>query len=192
MKLIVGLGNPGKEHAGTRHNVGFEVVDGFAASLEANFKLQKDFKAEIAEARIGSEKVLLAKPVTFMNLSGDAVRAIASFYKIPVENVLLVHDEMDYAPGLFAFSIGSGPAGHNGVESVQEALATKEIARLRIGVGRPTVETKENYVLGRPSAPDRALIDEALHSALSALRDWSSSGIDKAMNVWNGLKRASS
>ncbi len=192
MKLIVGLGNPGKEYAGTRHNIGFEAVDAFAASLEASFKLQKDFKAEIAEARIGSEKVLLAKPVTFMNLSGEAVRAIASFYKIPIENVLLVHDEMDYAPGLFAFSIGSGPAGHNGVESVQEALATKEIARLRIGVGRPTVETKENYVLGRASTADRALIDETLHSALSALRDWSSSGIDKAMNVWNGLKRASS
>jgi PTH1 family peptidyl-tRNA hydrolase len=192
MKLIVGLGNPGKEYAGTRHNVGFEAVGALAASLEATFKLQKDFKAEIAEARIGTEKVLLAKPVTFMNLSGEAVRAIASFYKIPIENVLLVHDEMDYVPGLFAFSIGSGPAGHNGVESVQEALATKEIARLRIGVGRPTVETKENYVLGRPSAPDRSLIDYALHSALSALRDWSSSGLDKAMNLWNGLKRASS
>lgn len=192
MKLIVGLGNPGKEYAGTRHNVGFEVVDAFAAPLEATFKLQKDFKAEIAEARIGSEKVLLAKPVTFMNLSGEAVRAIKSFYKLSVEDILLVHDEMDFAPGAFAFSIGSGPAGHNGVESVQEALATKEIARLRIGVGRPTVETKENYVLGRFSKEEQASITSLLPNLRLAICDWTSSGLDKAMNLWNGLKRASS
>ncbi len=192
MKLIVGLGNPGKEYADTRHNLGFEVVDALAASMDASFKLQKDFKAEIAEIRIGSEKVLLAKPVTFMNLSGDAVRALASFFKLSVQDILIVHDEMDYAPGVFAFSTGSGPAGHNGIESVQEAVGTKEIARLRIGVGRPTVEAKEDYVLGRPSASDRKLINGVIEDAGKAAQDWVSQGLTKAMNTWNGLKRASS
>jgi len=105
---------------------------------------------------------------------------------------LIVHDEMDYAPGIFAFSIGSGPAGHNGVESVQEALGTKEVARLRIGVGRPTVEAKEDYVLGRPSASDRKLINGVTEDVCNAMQDWVIQGLTKAMNTWNGLKRASS
>lgn len=191
MKLIVGLGNPGKEYAGTRHNVGFEIVDALANSLEASFKPAKEFKSEIAEARVGSEKILLAKPTTFMNLSGDAVRAIASFYKIPTENILIIQDEMDYAIGEFAFTPENGPAGHNGIASIQEVLGTKKIGRLRVGVSRPTVEAKEDYVLGRFSKDDLQTLGSISKDVQSALRDWMEQGLTKAMNTWNGVKGAS-
>jgi PTH1 family peptidyl-tRNA hydrolase len=187
MKLVVGLGNPGKEYAGTRHNVGFEIVDALANSLETSFKSAKEFKAEIAEARSGSEKILLAKPTTYMNLSGDAVRAIASFYKIPTENILIIQDEMDYAVGDFAFTQENGPAGHNGIESIQQALGTKKIGRLRVGVGRPTVEAKEDYVLGRFSKEDLQKFGSISGDVQSALKDWVACGLTKAMNTWNGV-----
>jgi PTH1 family peptidyl-tRNA hydrolase len=190
MKLIVGLGNPGKEYAGTRHNLGFEALDHLAEKLETSFKTDKKFQAEIAEAHIGSEKVLLAKPTTFMNLSGDAVQALKSFYKLENADILVLHDEMDYEPGKIAFSIGSGPAGHNGVESIQERLATKEIARLRLGIGRPTIEAKEDYVLGRPSDADRGLINSKLDDTRYAILDFVTKGLTKAMNVWNAVKSA--
>lgn len=190
MKLIVGLGNPGKEYAGTRHNVGFEIVDALANSLEASFKPAKEFKTEITEGRVGSEKILLAKPTTYMNLSGEAVRAIASFYKIPLENILIVHDEMDYPIGEFAFTPESGPAGHNGIESIQQVLGTKKIARLRVGVGRPTVEAKEDYVLGRFSKDDLQTLGSISSDVQAALKDWMTLGLTKAMNTWNGVKGA--
>ena len=191
MKLIVGLGNIGKEYAGTRHNVGFEIVDALAHSLEASFKMAKEFKAEIAEARSGSEKILIAKPTTYMNLSGEAVRAIVSFYKIAMEDVLIVHDEMDYAVGVFAFTPENGPAGHNGILSIQETFGTKKIARLRVGVGRPTVEAKEDYVLGRFSKDDLQKLGSISSDVQSALKDWMKVGLTKAMNTWNGVKSAS-
>src|SRR5689334_6786030 len=139
MKLIVGLGNPGKEYAGTRHNIGFRILDALA---ESPFKDESKFKSEISEMRVGSEKVILAKPTTFMNNSGEAVQALKSFYKLEDGDILVIQDEMDYMPGVFAFSFGNGPAGHNGIASIQEMLATRDFARLRIGIGRPSVGTK--------------------------------------------------
>lgn len=188
MKLIVGLGNPGKAYAGTRHNIGFDVVDALAKDMEATFRTDKSLKAEIAETRLGSEKVLLAKPTTFMNLSGDAVRSIVSFYKIPLEDVLIIQDEMDYAPGTFAFSIGNGPGGHNGITSIQESLASKNFARLRIGIGRPSVEAKEDYVLGRMSNAERSAMTARFQDMLHAIKDWMDKGLTKTMNVWNAVK----
>lgn len=192
MKLIVGLGNPGKEYASTRHNIGFEAVDAFAKECKASFKTEKKFHAEIAETRIDSEKVIIAKPITFMNLSGDAVQVLKSFYKLSNSDILVIHDEMDFAPGTFAFSIGRNPAGHNGVESIQKVLGTKEFARLRLGIGRPTVETKEDYVLSKFSKEVRSLLVQTLRDTRYAIRDWLSLGLDKTMNVWNGVKSDSS
>ena len=192
MKLIVGLGNPGKEYAHTRHNVGFAAVDALAEELGTSFKPEKKFQAEIADARLGDEKILLAKPTTFMNLSGEAVQALKSFYKLENRDILIVHDEMDFAPGDLQFSVNSGPAGHNGVESVQERLGTKDVARLRIGIGRPSVGTKEDFVLTKFDKEESKLVKDVLKKAPDALRMWIEQGLTKTMNVWNGVKGASS
>ncbi len=189
MKLIVGLGNPGKEYDGTRHNIGFAVLDAFAKSP---FRKETKFKAEISELRLGNEKVLLAKPTTFMNLSGEAVQALKAFYKLENSDILIVHDEMDFAPGAFQFSIGSGPAGHNGVESIQERLGTKDVARLRIGIGRPAVGTKEDFVLTKFGKEESKLIKEVLKKTTEAVGMWTEQGLTKTMNVWNGVKGAAS
>lgn len=189
MKLIVGLGNPGSEYANTRHNLGWLAVSEAAARCGAEpFKTKKDFKAEISEGRIGDEKVLFVHPLTFMNLSGEAVRAIVTFFKVELTNILIVQDELDYAPGSFAFTAKGGPAGHNGVTSIQETLATTNLNRLRIGIGRPVAPiTKEAYVLQPFSKEERTLIDEAVDNATQAILDWVTSGIDKASNTWNGV-----
>jgi PTH1 family peptidyl-tRNA hydrolase len=184
MKLIVGLGNPGKEYEGTRHNVGFRVLDALA---ESPFTLESKFKAEVSEYRIGTEKVLLAKPTTFMNLSGDAVQALKSFYKIENQDILVIQDEMDHPTGVFTFSINAGPAGHNGIHSIQERLGTKEIARLRIGIGRPSVGTKEDFVLTRFSKEEEASISSREADLVQAVKDWITQGLTKTMNVWNGI-----
>ncbi len=194
MKLIVGLGNPGKEYIGTRHNAGFELVDRLADKLQASsFKPETKFKSEIAEARVGTEKVLLVKPQTFMNASGEAVQALTAFYKLDLKDVLIVHDEMDYSPGVFAFSIGSGPAGNNGIASIQEMLGTKDIARLRIGIGRSSASmANEDYVLNKPTLEERLAIDSAMEKCLQAAEQWITEGLTKAMNSWNGVKSATS
>jgi PTH1 family peptidyl-tRNA hydrolase len=194
MKLIVGLGNPGKEYAGTRHNAGFELVDRLSAALQSSaYSLQKGFKSEIAEVRVGDEKVLIAKPQTFMNASGEAVQALIAFYKLDLKDVLIVHDEMDYSPGVFAFSIGSGPAGNNGVASIQEMLGTKDIARLRIGIGRSSASmANDDYVLNKPTLEERLEIDRSIGLGIDAVKQWIKEGLTKTMNSWNGVKSATS
>lgn len=182
MKLIVGLGNPGTEYDGTRHNIGFRVLDSVA---ETPFKNESKFKAEISEMRVGSEKVILAKPTTFMNLSGDALQALKSFYKLENSDILIVHDEMAFPVGRFAFTVGASPAGHNGVASIQERLGSKDIPRLRIGIGRPTIGTKEDFVLTRFTPEEHAIIDTLLSDFRLSTFDWVSLGIDKSMNIWN-------
>lgn len=189
MKLIVGLGNPGKEYDGTRHNIGFAVLDVLAT---APYKKEVKFKSAISELRLGDEKVLLVKPITFMNLSGEAVQALKSFYKLEDADILVIHDEMDFAPGTFQFSVGSGPAGHNGVESIQERLGTKNVARLRIGIGRPAGGTKEDFVLTKFGTEESKLMKEALKKTTEAAKMWMKEGLTKTMNVWNGLKGAAS
>jgi len=187
MKLIVGLGNPGKEYEGTRHNIGFRLLDALA---EAPFKNEAKFKSDISELRLGSEKVILAKPTTFMNNSGEAVQALKAFYKLEDGDILVIQDEMYYAPGVFAFATNSGPAGHNGISSIQERLGTKETPRLRIGIGRPSVGTKEDFVLTKFSKDEESKIYARQDDMLQAAKDWVSQGLTKTMNVWNAVKSA--
>lgn len=184
MKLIVGLGNPGKEYAGTRHNIGFMALD----LLSNDFKLDPKLKSELADIRIAGEKVLLAKPTTFMNLSGDAVQAIKSFYKIENADILVVQDEMDLPLGTLKFYVG-GPAGHNGVISVQERLGG-EVARLRLGIGRTDAESKD-YVLGTFGKDEAVVLKLTLSKSKEAILAWAEQGLTKAMNVWNGVESAS-
>lgn len=132
MKLIIGLGNPGKEYTGTRHNLGFFVVEQFATKHGATFQQKPKFKAEITELTIGGEKVILAKPTTYYNLSGQAVRAISDFYKIIPTNILIIHDELDLPFGTVRARVGGSSAGNNGVQSITDRLGP-DTARLRIG-----------------------------------------------------------
>ena len=188
MKLIIGLGNPGKEYEHTRHNVGWDAVVGLAENLRAKFRTKKEWKAEVADAHLDGQKVALVLPLTFMNLSGEAVQKIAAFYKVAHENILIVHDEMDYPVGEAAFLKRGGPAGHNGVESVQQTLGTKDLARLRIGIGRPMAPIKkEDYVLQHFSADERKRALPAIEKAVRGSQTWIAEGIDKAMNTWNGV-----
>jgi PTH1 family peptidyl-tRNA hydrolase len=183
MKLIIGLGNPGKEYEATRHNAGFIAVDAFAKEVDADWKTDAKRKAIIATATINSEKVILAKPQTFMNLSGDAAATLVSFYKVAPRDILLVHDEMDIEPGRIQFKDGGSAAGHNGVASVYERLGTQEIQRLRIGIGRPPVGQMrgEDWVLSQMSPLDAP---KPLDTT-SGMRDWIEGGIAKASGKWN-------
>jgi peptidyl-tRNA hydrolase, PTH1 family len=187
MKLIVGLGNPGKKYEHTRHNVGWDTMRRFADAHQALFQTKPDFKAEIAEIRLNNEKVLLALPHTFMNLSGEAVQTIAHYYKIPIEQILIVQDEMDYDVGRMALVAQAGPAGHNGIVSIQEALGTDKIARLRIGIGRPQAPiAKEDYVLQPFAKEEQETIDKVIGQAVEATKDWIMHSTEHTMNAWNG------
>lgn len=183
MKLIVGLGNPGKEYGGTRHNAGFLAVDALAERLGVPWSDDGKRKAEVAKALLGSKTTLLAKPTTFMNRSGEAVQALISFYKIAPHDVLIVHDDMDLEPGRVQFKRDGGAAGHNGVQDILDRLGTDRVNRLRIGIGRPEPEQipSEDWVLGKLS-PEQSpnLLDIA-----SAMRDWIEEGVEVASNRWN-------
>lgn len=158
--LIVGLGNIGAEYDGTRHNIGFACVDSFAKtnSLDA-WILKKDLKCQISTGRIGEVRVYAIKPTTFMNLSGEAVQAVASFYRIPVENTVVVHDELDIDFGQLRLRVGGSAAGHNGIKSVSQHIG-EDFARIRIGIGpkHPARIASEKFVLQAFSAEEQAQI----------------------------------
>lgn len=189
MKLIVGLGNPGDAYLNTRHNAGFLAVDALAMEEDGAWKTDDKRKADIYRMEIDGEDVIIAKPHTFMNLSGDAVQALTSFYHIGLNDMLIVHDEMDLPPGRLQLKPGGGDAGHNGLSSIIERLGTDQFPRLRIGVGRPPADSRQptaDYVLG-PLSPDDA--PNAL-DVTDIMRDWIGSGMEKAMNKWNSKPRS--
>jgi len=134
MKLIIGLGNPGKEYAKTRHNVGFMVIDALAKNLGVDFKLNKKFQAEIAVIKNGKEEIVLVKPQTFMNLSGSTVRAVMDFYKLSSKDIVVIHDDKDILFGQVKYQTDRSAAGHNGIKSLIEHLGTQDFARIRVGV----------------------------------------------------------
>lgn len=190
MKIIVGLGNPGKDYAKTRHNIGWMLLDVLTETLKATtFRKQSAFQAEIAEAHVESEKILLVKPTTYMNRSGEAVSALLSYYHLHTNDFLVVQDEMDFPLGKMAFSASGGAAGHNGIGSIHTALGTKELNRLRLGIDRPQGQIKsEDYVLQTFSAEEQKVLRETLTRASKATMDWISLGLTRTMNSWNGVE----
>ena len=182
MKLIVGLGNPGKAYENSRHNAGFLAVDAFAK--DAAWTEDAKRHAIVGKTTADGETVVLAKPTTFMNLSGEAVQALASYYKIDPSDILVIQDEMDLPPGELRFSLDGNAAGHHGIESIYGLLGNdhEKISRLRIGIGRPNgpIPT-EDWVLG---TIDPATLETAERAA-DAVSDWITDGLEKAMNVWN-------
>ncbi len=182
LKLIVGLGNPGTEYARTRHNAGFQFVDELARRHGAIFRSEPRHRAELARARIDATELWLLKPMSYMNHSGDPVRSVASFYKVPLESILVAYDELDFPPGVVRLKQGGGAAGHNGMRDVIAQMGDA-FWRLRIGIGHPGDRAQVlDYVLGRPSAADAALIHEALVAAADAMSVLLTEGAQIAMN----------
>lgn len=184
MKAIVGLGNPGREYAGTRHNVGFAVIDLLAQGPGVD-RFQSRFQAQVADWQEGSEKLLLVKPETFMNLSGRCVRQLVDFYQLPLENVLVVCDDINLPLGKLRFRARGTHGGHNGLRNIQEHLGTNEYARLRIGVERPKDDAVD-HVLGRFRPSERPVIEEAVATAVQGVVVWVAQGVEACMNKYNG------
>jgi PTH1 family peptidyl-tRNA hydrolase len=167
IKLIVGLGNPGREYEATRHNAGFWWVDELARNSDANFRNDSKFHGLVARTTLHGHEVHLLKPQTFMNVSGRAVVALALFYKILPDQILVVHDELDLPPGSAKLKLGGGHGGHNGLKDIIAQLGTKDFWRLRIGIGHPGERSEVvNYVLNAPRKEEQVLIEEALQRAL--------------------------
>src|SRR6516162_5988542 len=183
MKLVVGLGNPGKKYEATRHNLGFAVVDAVAKGPGVG-AFQDRFEAEVAEWREDAEKVLLMKPATFMNLSGRAVREAVDFYRLEAADLLVVCDDINLPLGKLRFRTRGTHGGHNGLRDIQAHLGTTVYPRLRIGVGAPEDEVVD-YVLGRFRPSERPVITEALELATQAVVLWVRDGIEKCMNQYN-------
>lgn len=182
MKLIIGLGNVGTRYEGTRHNIGFESVNAFGSEYDATWKEQKRRKAYVASVTVRGETVILAKPTTYMNRSGEAVQALLSYYKVEPEDLLIVHDDMDLEPGRIQFKDGGSAAGHNGIEDIHRVLGTQDIQRLRIGIGHPPNNTEPaDWVLTNlsPKEAPNAL------DIISGMRDWIEYGMQTASNTWN-------
>ena len=184
--LIVGLGNMGGEYDHTRHNVGFDTVDALADRLDIPVQRLK-YKALTNTAVISGEKVLLMKPVTFMNLSGEAVEQAASFYKVPPEHILVISDEVALPPGKLRIRPSGSAGGHNGLKNIIAHLHSDQFPRIRVGVGQkphPDYDMAD-WVLGRPQGEDRKAIDDAVSRAAQAVECVVREGTDRAMNKFN-------
>jgi len=180
LRAVVGLGNPGADHAHTRHNAGFWLVERLAACIDASFRMESRFRGELARGALNGHDLLLLKPATYMNLSGEAVQPLAAFYKLQAPQILIVHDELDLPTGTVRLKRGGGHGGHNGLRSVHQHIGESYL-RLRVGIGHPGHRDRVmGYVLGRPSADDAAKIESGLEDALDALKTLLSQGWDKA------------
>jgi PTH1 family peptidyl-tRNA hydrolase len=187
--LVVGLGNPGREYAGNRHNVGFLVADLLATRLGAKFGRNKRAHADVAEGRLGfgGPKVILAKPLTFMNLSGAPVAALAQFFKVPLEHIIAVHDELDVPFGQVRAKRGGGEGGHNGLRSMSKSLAAKEYARVRFGIGRPPGrQDPADYVLSDFAGAERKELDFLVDRAADVVEAVMLEGVEWAQNKYHG------
>ncbi len=183
MLFVVGLGNPGTEHVATRHNIGFEVVERLAD--RHGYPQSRRFKnAEVCRGTIKGHDALLIRPLTYMNLSGDAVGAITRYYKGEERDVIVIHDELDFEPGEVRVKLGGGHGGHNGVRSVASHVGS-EFVRVRVGIGKPPAGRGADHVLSRFSAPDRRIADDAVETSADAVEMIIDEGVKKAMNRYN-------
>ena len=188
MYIIAGLGNPTREYEKTRHNVGFEVIDVLADMLGTTVE-EKKFKGLYGRGIIGGEKVLLLKPQTFMNLSGESVKAAADFYKVDHEHIIIIYDDISLDVGQLRIRKKGSAGGHNGIKNIIAHLGTQEFSRIRVGVGdKPKKMDLADYVLSRFSKEDRAAMEDAFKEAAKAVEVMITEGMDTAMNQFNGHK----
>lgn len=184
--LIVGLGNPGREYWENRHNIGFMLVDRLCVRLNVSLnRLQA--QALVGSTSDGDRKIIFAKPQTYMNLSGQSVQGLMRFYKLPLSNLLVAHDDLDLPLGTIRMRPGGGSAGQKGIASIIERLGTQDFPRLRLGIGRPPGRMDPaDYVLQDFSPSDLPLLSETLERAADAALTWISQGLETAMNQFNG------
>lgn len=184
MKLIVGLGNPGKEYEQTRHNCGFRVLDAFADLVSVDIN-REDFKGVYGKFKLDEEDIILFKPLTFMNLSGTAVQEIVHFFKINIKNIVVIFDDMALKPGLIRLRESGSSGGQKGIQNIIDNLGTKDIKRIRIGIGEPEFNAVD-YVLSKPTGEDKTKIDSAIERAKLAIRDYLNHDFHYAMSIYNG------
>lgn len=184
IKLIVGLGNPGAEYDDTRHNAGFWFVDELARQAGESFKTDSKFFGQACKISLAGETVWLLKPSTFMNRSGQSISALAKFYKIKIDEILVAHDELDMVPGVARLKRDGGHGGHNGLRDTIKAMGGKNFLRLRLGIDHPGDRNQvSNYVLAKPSKMDRQHIDNAIDEACRVMPEVVKDQLDAAMNV---------
>jgi len=186
MFLIVGLGNPGKEYEDTRHNIGFKVVDNIAKEYNIEINRQK-FKGIYGEGFIDGEKVILLKPTTYMNLSGESVREVVDFYNLENDKILVVYDDISLEIGTLRIREKGSAGGHNGIKSIITHLGSDIFSRIKVGVGQPNVDLIK-YVLGRFTKEEMVVLSESIEASTKATREIIKSDVKTAMNQFNGFK----
>ena len=183
MYLIVGLGNPGKEYENTRHNIGFMMVDYIAEKRNLSFK--EKMGGLFAEDQIDGEKIIVLKPQKYINLSGEVIRKYVDFYKIPIENILVINDDIDLEVGAFKLRLSGGSAGHNGLKNIESHLNTKEYKRIKVGISKNNMFDKKDYVLGKLSKEDLTKIDSLKQIFLNIYEDLVTMTFTNLMNKYN-------
>ncbi|EKE01655.1 MAG: hypothetical protein ACD_21C00082G0005 [uncultured bacterium] len=184
IQLVVGLGNPGSQYEKTRHNVGFWLVNALVEKYQGNIKHEAKFKGLFGAVNISEHECKLLVPLTFMNLSGEAVRKVASFYKIPPESILVIHDELDFPPGDVRLKKGGGANSHNGVQNIIDQLGSNNFLRMRLGIGKPSFKADMiNYVTSSPNKSETKQIHEAIDRAIEVIPDLISGDFAKAVQT---------
>ena len=188
MKVIAGLGNPGAQYANTPHSIGFEVADAIAREMGAEWRASASFKGELATGVFAGQKVLLLKPMTYMNLSGDSVAPVVRYHNATPADLLVISDDIDLPVGRLRVRVGGSAGGHNGLKSVIERVGKPAFTRLRVGVGRDTHDRSEviGHVLGKFDPASRAVMDQVVPAAVQAAAAIVSTSPQAAMNAWNG------
>ncbi len=184
MKLIVGLGNPGKKYEGTRHNMGFMAVD--LLSDQADINVDKEvFHGLMGRGKVFNQDIILFKPTTFMNLSGTAVQEVVHYFKIELEDIVVIYDDMALEPGTIRLRKEGSSGGHKGMQNIIDCLSTEQIKRIRIGIGEPGENDTIDYVLSKPLKEEMPVIEEAIANAVRAIKEMLKSDFDRAMNKYN-------
>lgn len=186
--LIVGLGNPGREYEGTRHNVGFALVERLARDWRADWELKKKFNARVAQVDRDGRRMVLCEPQTYMNLSGEAVAAVGDYYKLSPKQILILVDDADLPLGTIRLRPDGSSGGHHGLESIEQHLGTRSYARLKIGIGRRAADGRQisGYVLGRFAGDEKKMVEQVLERASQQVECWLNAGVQEAMNKFNG------
>lgn len=183
MKLIVGLGNPGTKYVSTRHNMGFRVVDLLAE--QTAIEVSKEvFNGLLGRGKIFNEDVLLFKPTTFMNLSGTAVQQVVHYFKIDLDDIIVIYDDMALNPGTIRLRLSGSSGGQKGIQNIIECLSSDKIKRIRIGIGEP-IDNAIDYVLGKPTKEETPLIEDAINRTSEAIKEAMKSSFEKAMTMYN-------
>ena len=185
MYIIVGLGNPEPEYSNTRHNMGFDTINKIAKKYNIEFS-KTNFKGIYGTGRIEGEKVILLKPQTYMNLSGESIKEIIDFYKLNTDNLIIIYDDIDIEPGIIKLRKTGGPGTHNGMKSVIKEIGTEKFPRVRIGIGKPEHKGDLiNYVIGKIPEEDKKILEKSTDVAKDAVIEIIKNGMDKAMNLFN-------